>query len=239
MQTVNLRYASAMSIAKDPLPQATIPALFRVLDVGCGAGDSLQEELEARRKIMGNDAQIEMVGIDIDEEALDEGKVSYPHFHFVRGQGEHLPFADESFDLVISRVALPYMDIPVALRQIHRVLKPGGELRLKLHPFTFTLHEIKSEIASGPIWKRAQRFLYRTYVLANGIVLHLAGVNFRFPLARRRCESFQTKSGMHRALTAAGFRSVEIPAWDTQIVWPHAGNCRAISFRNSERSKSR
>lgn len=226
-----------MSIAKNPLTQAAAPAVFRVLDVGCGAGDSLREELEARRKIMG-EAQIEMVGIDIDEKALERGRASFPEFQFVRGQGEHLPFPDESFDLVISRVALPYMDIPVALTQIHRVLKPGGELRLKLHPFTFTLHEIKSEIASGSAWKRAQRFLYRTYVLANGFVFHIAGVNFRFPLARRRCESFQSRSGIQRALRAAGFCRVETPVWDTRIVWPHAGDCRATAHRSSPVSET-
>lgn len=222
-----------MSTAKNLLTQSAAPAIFRVLDVGCGAGDSLREEFDARRSVMGDETLLEMVGIDIDENALEKGRASYPRFEFVRGQGEHLPFPDESFALVISRVALPYMDIPIALREFHRVLKPGGELRLKLHPFTFTLQEIRSEIASGPAWKRGQRFLYRVYVLVNGLALHVAGVNFRFPLARRRCESFQSRGGIQRALRAAGFDRVDTPVWDTRVVWPHAGDCRAKAFRKT------
>jgi ubiquinone/menaquinone biosynthesis C-methylase UbiE len=209
------------------------PHVFRVLDVGCGAGDSLREELELRRKAMGDAVQIEMVGVDIDEALLEQGRAAYPQFLFVHAKGEHLPFADQSFDAVISRVALPYMDIPAALREMRRVLKPGADLKIKLHPLTFTLKEIATEMTSGPLWRRAQRLLYRGYVITNGVALHVGGFNFRFPLARRRCESFQTKRAIQRALIAAGFTQVEIPVWETLTKWPHAGNCRAIARRDN------
>ena len=207
--------------------------IIRILDVGCGAGDSLREELEALLKAMGDDARIEMVGIDIDEASLAQGRLNFPQFVFVHGKGEELPFSDQRFDAVISRVAICYMDIPVALREMRRVLKVGGELRMKLHPSTFTVAELRAEIKTGPLWRRVQRALYRGYVLANGLALHLVGFNFRFPLARRRCESFQTREGMRRVLLAANFGKIEVTCWDTHIEWPHAGNCRASAFRES------
>jgi len=37
-----------------------------------------------------------------------------------------MPFADGSFDRVISAIALPYMNIQKALAEIHRILVPGG-----------------------------------------------------------------------------------------------------------------
>lgn len=205
---------------------------FKVLDVGCGAGDSMQEELQVRCAGLGSATQIEMVGIDIDEEALAQGRVNYPQFLFVCARGECLPFPDRSFDAVISRVAMPYMDIPVALREIRRVLKVDGELRIKLHPLSFTLSELGAELRSGSARSRAQNLVYRLYVVANGLALHVAGFNFRFPLARRRCESFQTQSGMRRILIAAGFRQIDVSCWVTKITRPHCGDCRAFARRS-------
>lgn len=204
---------------------------IRVLDVGCGAGDSMQEEYALRRGGLNGNAQIEMVGIDIDEEALTQGRTSYPQFLFVSAKGEALPFPNQTFDAAISRVAIPYMDIPVALREIYRVLRPGGELRIKLHPLTFTLSELSDELRSGSARSRAQNLVYRTYVISNGLAFHAGGFNFHFPLARRRCESFQTQSGMRRALTAAGFSQIDVSCWKTEITRPHAGNCRASARR--------
>lgn len=173
-----------------------------------------------------------MVGVDVDEESLALGKKNYPDFVFICARGEQLPFPDQSFDTVISRVAIPYMDIPVVLREMRRVLKPGGELKIKLHPLSFTLSELKAGLRTGPFLKRLQNLVYRLYVIANGIALHLAGVNFRFPLARRRCESFQTRAGIRRALVAARLVQIDTSCWDTRIFWPHAGNCRAFARRD-------
>jgi SAM-dependent methyltransferase len=209
-----------------------VAEVFRVLDVGCGAGDSMREEFECR-KAKADGVRIEMVGIDIDEESLARGRLNFPQFAFVQGKGEKLPFSDQSFDAVISRVAICYMDIPVALREIRRVLKVGGEIKMKLHPYTFTVAELRAEIRSGPLWRRVQRAIYRGYVLTNGLALHLGGFNFRFPLARRRCESFQTREGMRRALVSANFGKVDVSCWDTNVEWPHAGNCRVSAFRES------
>jgi hypothetical protein len=193
----------------------------------------MREEFESRRKAMGSDVRIEMVGVDIDEESLARGRLNFPQFVFVQGRGEVLPFSDKSFDVVISRVAICYMDIPVALREIRRVMKIGGEVKMKLHPFRFTFAELRAEIGSGPLWRRVQRAIYRGYVLTNGLALHLGGFNFRFPLARRRCESFQTREGMRRALVAAHFGRVDVSCWDARVEWPHAGNCRVSAFRES------
>lgn len=227
-----------MPIDYDPADRSTLPSnsasnIFRVLDVGCGTGDSLHEELELRRNTMGESARIEMTGVDVNEQVLAQGSASNPQFLFVHAKGEHLPFPDQTFDAVISRVAICYMDIPVALREMRRVLKTGGELKLKLHPFTYTLEELRTEVSSGPLWRRLQHAIYRGYVIANGIALHVGGFNLHFPLARHRCESFQTKEGIRRALLAADFDRIEIPVWQTQTKWPHAGNCRASACRKN------
>lgn len=203
----------------------------KILDVGCGAGDSMQEELQLRCSTLGNALPIEMVGLDIDDAALAQGRLNFPQFLFISAKAEKIPFPDGSFDAVISRVAMPYMDIPVALREMRRVLKSNGELRIKLHPLSFTFSELAVEIRSGSLRSRMQNLTYRLYVIANGMALHYAGFNFRFPLARHRCESFQTRSGIRRSLMAAGFVEIDASCWDTRITPPHAGNCRASARR--------
>jgi ubiquinone/menaquinone biosynthesis C-methylase UbiE len=116
------------------------------------------------------------------------------------------------------------MDIPATLHQVARVLKTGGALRAKLHPFTYTLSELREELRSGGVIA-VKNFIYRLYVLSHGVALHVAGVGFRFPLARRRCESFQTRRSIRRAMERAGFETIDTSNWETAIARPHAGNC--------------
>lgn len=52
----------------------------------------------------------------------------------VEGTGESLPFSDGSFDHVVTTLALcSVADLDAALAEVHRVLRPGGELRFLEH----------------------------------------------------------------------------------------------------------
>jgi SAM-dependent methyltransferase len=89
-------------------------------------------------------------------------------------------------------VALPYMQIPVALREMYRVLSPSGELIAAVHLPRFSIGEFKR-------CHRLKPRLFRAFVLANGLIFHLTGWS--------RWESFQTVGGMRKALDRAGFHS--------------------------------
>jgi ubiquinone/menaquinone biosynthesis C-methylase UbiE len=160
----------------------------RALDLGCGASIS--------PKAVADFA----CGLDVRFDALRNGmgKGQRP---FICGQGEKLPFCDCCFDMVISEVAIPYMDIPQALTEIKRVLRSGGSLRLSLHPVSMTIRELFRAIRQLNL----KNTVYRVYILANGAFFSLAGRQFHFPLKRSRCESFQTVGSMTRALAACGF----------------------------------
>ncbi len=109
-----------------------------------------------------------------------------------------MPFEAESFDRVISGVALPYMNIPKTLSEIHRVLVPGGSLSLSLHLPSFTLSELLHNAIPRPI-----PTLFRLYVMANGVLFNYTGMTVG--ALRGRTESFQTERGMRIALKRAGF----------------------------------
>lgn len=87
----------------------------RVLDVGCGNGTYLAE---LRRR------QIDAVGCDLSLgmlEAVDG------HPHLTNADVTHLPFADDSFDVVLAPHMLYHVDDRArAAQEMRRVLRPGG-----------------------------------------------------------------------------------------------------------------
>src|SRR5215470_18089535 len=167
-----------------------------VLDVGCGAGQTLIAcEISPTTFTCG---------VDIDQEALALGRRLSQRIAFVRASGERLPFPDRSFEVVISRLSLPYMHLPGALREIARVLRPEGQIWFTLHPISMVFQNIAKSLKE---WN-AKHLAYQFYVLANGLSLHLTGKQFRFPFNRDKCESFQTVGGIVRAMRAVGFDQV-------------------------------
>jgi ubiquinone/menaquinone biosynthesis C-methylase UbiE len=165
---------------------------MRILDIGCGSGQDLAS--------WGVTASDEVTGLDIDDSRLTIAKVRFPSRTYVQGVGECLPFADQSFDRVISGVAMPYMNIQRALAEIHRILAPGGSLSVSLHPPGFTMDELLHNAVPRPV-----PTLFRLYVAANGLLFHCSGKTVGF--LNGRTESFQTQRGMRVALNCAGFVS--------------------------------
>ncbi|MEV5329676.1 methyltransferase domain-containing protein [Nonomuraea sp. NPDC052634] len=98
----------------------------RVLDVGCGTGyltRIIAPVVVPRGHVTGLDASPAMI-----EYATRRAPSNCT---YVVGEGQNLPFPDGSFDLVVSSLAIHHMPAaarPEALRQMFRVLRPGGRL---------------------------------------------------------------------------------------------------------------
>src|SRR6185503_8491892 len=192
-----------LSIATDPNDSRRVMPVVdarheRILDIGCGAGQTL----------IGSNlhAGVCAVGLDLDQSALAMGKRLSPTTHFVSGRGEFLPFTNGFFDLVISRVSLPYMHISRALSEMARVTAPGGDLWLVLHPFSMTAKELRTNLTRLQL----KAAVYRLWVLINGFSLNTLGKQLHWPGNETHYETWQTSKAMRRALWAAGFDQVRI-----------------------------
>jgi len=99
----------------------------RALDVGCGPGHTALAFAPRVR---------EVAAVDLTEDMLAQGRRlaaerGIGNVIFQRGDVENLPFPAASFDLVTSRYSAHHYPHPlVALREVVRVLKPGGAFLL-------------------------------------------------------------------------------------------------------------
>jgi SAM-dependent methyltransferase len=183
-----------LTIALDPShPNHCLPTLpqgyERVLDVGCGCGQSL-----AGLGVPSDKG----FGVDVDPKAVAESM----GYDLRCSRGECLPFPDVYFDFVMSRVAVPYMRIPAALREMYRVLRPRGRLWLLLHGKGIFFRRLISAIRKAD----CKDLLYLCYVALNSLLLH-AGIQVSF---LGQYESFQTNRSIRKSLITAGFTKIEI-----------------------------
>jgi arsenite methyltransferase len=102
----------------------------RVLDLGCGAGtDSL-----VAAQMVGPEGSV--TGIDMTPEMLAKAKASATEMgaeqvEFVETEAERLPFADATFDVVISNGVIDLIpDKDAVFSELFRVLRPGGRIQV-------------------------------------------------------------------------------------------------------------
>ena len=108
-----------------------LPINSRILDLGCGPG-YLSREL-CRRGYTGvglDSSQAMVAGCERDAEA--EG-ISPSRWQFLIGDAEKLPFPDGEFNVVVAAGLIEYMPTDeLLLREVGRVLKPGGWLLINV-----------------------------------------------------------------------------------------------------------
>lgn len=92
-----------------------------ILDIGCGQG-LLLKKIRARAEEGST-----FTGIDISGKLCDMARQNNPEATIVQGDAEALPFADNSFDIILMTEVMEHLlDYAQALSEVRRVLKKGG-----------------------------------------------------------------------------------------------------------------
>ncbi len=100
-----------------------------VLDVGCGVGHWSEQLF----RVLPSHTQI--TGLELDPKWVDAAPARFAknrfadRFRIMQGAAESIPFPDNTFDMVTCQTVLIHVrDIPAVLKEMKRVLKPGGLL---------------------------------------------------------------------------------------------------------------
>tara|TARA_R110000772_G_scaffold60429_14_gene136549 strand:+ start:4623 stop:5246 length:624 start_codon:yes stop_codon:yes gene_type:complete len=121
-----------------------------VLELGCGGGINLQ--FYDRSKVD------KLTGLDPSAELLDytrkEAKALGFNMDILDGVGEAMPFADDSFDTLLTTFTLcSVQDGKQVLKEMRRVLKPGGKILFLEHGRAPDKGPEKWQARIEPVWK--------------------------------------------------------------------------------------
>ena len=103
----------------DNLVNAGVKQRHTVLDVGCGTGLSSAPLIHNGFNVLG---------LDESDRMLAYAKQKFTQAKWAVGNAEKIPLPDASVDAVICAQAFHFLDRDAALKEAHRVLKPGGVL---------------------------------------------------------------------------------------------------------------
>lgn len=106
------------TLARQFVKMVPLQAPLRVLDVGCGTGQSRQLYVERCSRY---------AAIDLAEAALKIARRQFSQAFWIKADACRLPFEDNSWDVVAFSSVLHHIpDFWIALKEAYRVLRPGG-----------------------------------------------------------------------------------------------------------------
>lgn len=138
-----------------------------VLDIGCGTGRLLD-------RLANHFPHLQGTGLDLSTEMLRQARRSNrhrPRLIFIQGVSHAMPFAENQFEAAFSTISfLHYPEPQQVLKQVHRVLQPGGRFYL----VDYTVSEQRSEIQRRLLSPISIRFYSRQTRVRLGIEAELS-----------------------------------------------------------------
>lgn len=134
----------------DQLLKGTYQHCKKVLDIGCGGGRNLIYFLKNGYEVFGVDQNADAV--QAGQDLASKLSPNLPKENFNVAAADELPFADDSFDLVISSAVLHFahnrVHFEAMVAEAFRVLKPGGYFFARLAS-DIGIEELVSPLGDG------------------------------------------------------------------------------------------
>ncbi len=226
----------------------------KVLDVGCGAG-SVAKAVKRERP------DLEVFGCDVSRSALAVAEASPDAVAFWAAPAEKLPFADGELDFIWIFDVLEHVDEPeLVLREVARVLRPGGSFHIVLplegQPWTlyrligcgtrwtakvrhgghiqvFSAARFSGLAASCGLSVTATRWSYH-FLLQVLDVLYFTWLDWRGPVSGSVEDMAAARTGAVGALMRAGSMTVATLAWgEARLLRALPGGCGHFTCRRA------
>lgn len=174
----------------------------RVLDLAAGTGTSSEPYA---------DAGVDVVACDFSEGMLEVGRRRRPDINFVQGDAMNLPFEDNSFDAATISFGLRNVQDPdKALREMYRVVKPGG--RIVVAEF--------SDPTFAPF-----RYVYKEYLMKAlpWVATKVSSNPDAYVYLAESIQAWPNQDALAHRLTGAGLQNVQYRNLSGGIVAVHRG----------------
>jgi ubiquinone/menaquinone biosynthesis C-methylase UbiE len=195
----------------------------RLLEVGCGIGTDLVRFAKGGARVTGVD--LAQTAIDLARKNFELNGVAADELRVANG--EALPYADASFDVVYGHGVIQYTsNAPQLIREMHRVLKPGGTGIFMVYNRVSWLNAM-SKVMKVPLEHEDAPVLKKYSIGEFKALLK--------PFAETRIvpERFPVKSRLHKGWKGVAFNSVfvgtfnAVPrSWVRPLGWHLMAFCR-------------
>lgn len=174
----------------------------RVLDVACGTGIVARTVAER----LGNPVRV--TGIDLNASMIKVARGLQPGIDWHEGDVTNLPFAPESFDVVLCQAALMFFpDRVAALREMQQVLRPGGRIAVLTWDESAGYKSTAEIIAEVEGTETAEEFLFPFSLSNPDDVVEL------FTKAGLHSAKVESHPGVSRFSSIEAFVRTEIDGW--------------------------
>lgn len=166
-------------LAKDLIQLANLRQGEKVLDVGCGTG------IVAKLAVKQVGESGTATGLDINPAMLSVARsTTSPRasIEWIEASAESMPFPDENFDVVLCQLSFQFMeDKPTALKEMQRILAPGGRLILNVPGPAGKIFTTFAKVLERNISTEAAEFANHVFSLhdANELQQLMRGAHFR------------------------------------------------------------
>ena len=180
----------------------------KALDVCCGTADWTIALSEA----VGSKGQV--TGLDFSENMLEVGKqktASLENIQLVHGDAMNLPFDDNSFDYVTIGFGLRNVpDYLSALKEMHRVLKPGGMVVC-----------LETSQPTLPVFKQVYRLYFKFVMPIFGKLFAKSKEEYEW--LQQSTFDFPGKEKLKRLFEQAGFSNIKVRSFTGGVAAMHLG----------------
>lgn len=180
----------------------------KALDVCCGTADWTI----ALSKAVG--PRGEVTGLDFSENMLEVGKEktkTMDNIHLVHGDAMSLPFEDNSFDYVTIGFGLRNVpDYLAALKEMNRVLKPGGMVVC-----------LETSQPTMPVFKQVYKLYFKFVMPVFGKLFAKSKEEYEW--LQQSTFNFPNKEKLKRLFEQAGFNNIKIRSFTGGVAAMHLG----------------